>query len=72
MPKSLDPNYVNVTGEHGDQLFGSMLLEPYVKSGIAQDPYQDALPRVLEESLGNEEKASKLWIILLINSTRHY
>lgn len=60
VPKSLDPNYVNVTGEHGDQLFGSMLLEPYVKDGTAQQPYQDALPRVLEESLGNEQKAAKV------------
>lgn len=57
VPKALDPSYVNVTGEHGDQLFGSMLLEPYVKNGTAQLPYEDTLPRVIEESLGSEQKA---------------
>jgi hypothetical protein len=60
IPKSLDPSYVNVTGEHGDQLFGSMLLEPYVKNGTAQQTYENALPRVLEESLGTEQKAGKV------------
>jgi hypothetical protein len=57
VPQALDPNYINVTGEHGDQLFGSMLLEPYVKNGTAQLPYEDMLPRVLEEHLGSEQKA---------------
>jgi hypothetical protein len=28
-----------VTGEHGDQLFGSHLLEPYVRRGVAHLPY---------------------------------
>jgi hypothetical protein len=60
VPKSLDPQFVNVTGEHGDQLFGSMLLEPYVKNGMAQRPYEDALPQVLEESLESEQKAEKV------------
>jgi hypothetical protein len=60
VPKTLDPGYVNVTGEHGDQLFGSMLLESHVKSGLAQRPYQDALPQVLEQSLGSEQEAEQV------------
>jgi hypothetical protein len=47
----LDPAAINVTGEHGDQLFGSHLLESYVRRGLADVDYADILPLVLFERL---------------------
>jgi hypothetical protein len=46
---ALDPAACNVTGEHGDQLFGSQLLEPYVRRGLADVSYRDILPLVVAE-----------------------
>ncbi|HET9659135.1 MAG TPA: hypothetical protein VFP05_02320 [Thermomicrobiales bacterium] len=51
MSRELDPGALNVTGEHGDQLFGSQLLAPYVRRGVAGRAYQDLLPLVLLERL---------------------
>ncbi|PHR89224.1 MAG: hypothetical protein COA78_36005 [Blastopirellula sp.] len=36
-----------VTGEHGDQLYGSDFLEPYVRNGLAFESWQTALPFAL-------------------------
>jgi hypothetical protein len=47
----LDPAVVNVTGEHGDQLFGSHLLESYVRRGLGSVDYREILPLVLLERL---------------------
>jgi hypothetical protein len=49
----LDPGRITVTGEHGDQLFGSRLLESYVRRDLACAPYRDILPLVMLERLGN-------------------
>src|SRR6478609_704291 len=50
---SLDPGELNVTGEHGDQLFGSHLLDSYVRRGLAGAPWRDILPFVIKERLGS-------------------
>lgn len=47
----LDPEAITVTGEHGDQLFGSQLLESYVRRGVAHAKWEDILPVVLLERL---------------------
>lgn len=60
LPTFLDPSAINVTGEHGDQLFGSWLLEPYVKGGSSVLDYQDMLPLVLTEHLGNRHRAEQV------------
>jgi hypothetical protein len=57
---SLDPAVVNVTGEHGDQLFGSHLLAPYVRCGLGQEDYRDALPLVLLDRLRNPRSAYRV------------
>ena len=50
---ALDSSDLNVTGEHGDQIFGSHLLESYVRRGVGQEPYRAMLPLVLLEQLRN-------------------
>jgi hypothetical protein len=53
MAQALQPGALSVTGEHGDQLFGSQLLAPYVRRGVAHEPYRDLLPLVMLERLRN-------------------
>ena len=48
---ALDAEALNVTGEHGDQLFGSQLLMPYVRKGVAGSNYRDLLPLAMLERL---------------------
>jgi len=57
---SLDPALLNVTGELGDQLFGSMILEPYVREGMAGENYEDVLHEVMIDRLGNEARGERL------------
>ena len=47
----LDPAALTVTGEHGDQLFGSHLLESYVRRGLGDVDYREILPLVVMERL---------------------
>lgn len=56
----LDPSLLNVTGEHGDQLFGSHLLRAYVLRSIAQVDYRDILPLVLLQRLRNPRSAVRV------------
>jgi hypothetical protein len=56
----LDPKCLNVTGEHGDQLFGSQLLAPYVQEGIAYRRYDVMLPEVVFDVFGNVRKSDRL------------
>ena len=56
----LDPNCINVTGEHGDQLFGSQLLAPYVQEGIAHHRYDVMLPEVVLDVFQNVRKTDRL------------
>jgi hypothetical protein len=51
---------INVTGEHGDQLFGSHLLASYVRRGLGGSPYEDLLPFVLHERLGSWRSARRV------------
>ncbi len=57
---SLDPSLVNVTGEHGDQLFGSHILASYVRRGLGLADYRDMLPLVLLERSGNPLSARRV------------
>ena len=56
----LKPDAITVTGEHGDQLFGIYLLEPYVAGGSAQLDYEDMLPYVLTEHLRFPKRADRV------------
>ena len=43
----LSADAIVVTGEHGDQLFGSDFLQPYVANGLAFLPWHEGLPFAL-------------------------
>ena len=57
---ALDPAACNVTGEHGDQLFGSQLLEPYVRRGLADVRYREIFPLVVAERVRSIEAVWRL------------
>ena len=50
--KELPPRTTLVTGEHGDQLFGSDKLRPFVADGSAFEPYPDLFPFIADRTLG--------------------
>ncbi len=56
----LDPECVNVTGEHGDQLFGSQLLAPFVQAGVSHRKYEAALPDALFECFENARQTDRV------------
>ncbi|MEM9836550.1 MAG: hypothetical protein AAF828_08615 [Bacteroidota bacterium] len=49
-----------VTGEHGDQLFGSDKLLPLIANGLAYESYEDILPIYLVDKFGNHPKNDRL------------
>lgn len=53
----LDPSKLVVTGEHGDQIFGSAKALKFIVDGRAFDPFRDALPGILAETLGGSGAA---------------
>jgi hypothetical protein len=60
LPEALADNAITVTGEHGDQLFGSDKLERFVRAGTAQMPYRHVMPFYMAEVLRSEKKAAAL------------
>ncbi|MEZ5825134.1 MAG: hypothetical protein R3C97_10450 [Geminicoccaceae bacterium] len=50
--EAMDSGRLIVTGELGDQIFGSMLARPHVESGAAFRPWREALPDILRKELG--------------------
>jgi len=55
--EALDDSKLIVTGEHGDQLFGSVKLEPLVNAGDASLPYRTAIHGILTEQCRSEVRA---------------
>ncbi|WP_375563130.1 hypothetical protein ACE193_11545 [Bernardetia sp. OM2101] len=55
-----DKTKVFVTGEHGDQLFGSDKVKYYVLSEDAFKPYSDILPFMISRKLGTEKYTQKM------------
>ncbi|MEO0733170.1 MAG: hypothetical protein AAFZ52_10065 [Bacteroidota bacterium] len=49
-----------VTGEHGDQLFGSDKLLPLIQNGLAYETWEDVLPLHLFEKFGKAKKVDRL------------
>src|SRR5271165_305192 len=56
----LNSDNFTVTGEHGDQLFGSYLLKDLVDDGRAFLSYQEALPAFFAARLGSSVPADRL------------
>ena len=56
----LRPDAINVTGSHGDQLYGSHLLRHYIEGGLTCLPYGNVLPLVFADRLGSSRMADGL------------
>lgn len=56
----IDKRAFTVTGEHGDQLFGSHILRSYVQRGFGAVEYQDVLTPVLLERLKSIRAAHRV------------
>ena len=57
----LNSNNLNVSGEHGDQLFGSDKMLTYVESGLGEIKYQDIIPVLMMDKLGKAKKVDDLF-----------
>jgi len=60
LPEELREDALTVTGEHGDQLFGSDHLASLVKRGIAQFPWRHVVPIYVAQKLRSERKAARV------------
>jgi hypothetical protein len=49
-----------VTGEHGDQLFGSDKLLPLIANGLSEESWENILPLHLFEKFGKAKKVDRL------------
>jgi hypothetical protein len=58
--RQIPADFLVVTGEHGDQLFGSDKMLPLVASGLGNLPYEKYLPLLMAEKLGTVEPVQKL------------
>lgn len=56
----LDDDKTIVTGEHGDQLFGSDYLARYVPTGTAWLPWEDVLHLIVTGKLGDPRQAQRV------------
>ncbi|MFL2435377.1 MAG: hypothetical protein ACJ0IZ_02550 [Verrucomicrobiales bacterium] len=58
--KHLPKDYIVVTGEHGDQLFGSDKMLPLVDAGLGDMSYKKYLPLFMAEKLGDTKQVNDL------------
>ncbi|MFK7924313.1 MAG: hypothetical protein AB8H47_20315 [Bacteroidia bacterium] len=58
--EQIDPADLNITGEHGDQLFGSDKLKYHVMTGEAWRPWEDNLEYVIAHKLGHKAPAAEI------------
>ena len=56
----MNPLDIMITGELGDQLFGSDFLEEYIQQGLHTLPYEDILPQIASEKLDSIKDADSL------------
>lgn len=61
---AIDPKHINITGEHGDQLFGSDKLKYAVQTGQAWRPYEDILFYTISRKLGSTRHTDALMAYL--------
>ena len=60
LPDALREDTITVTGEHGDQLFGSDHLESLVKGGLAQLPWRHVVPSYIASKLHKENRVERV------------
>jgi hypothetical protein len=56
----LDDSKLIVTGEHGDQLFGSVKLKNLVENGLALRPHRSSMAELLVADCGSAEAAERM------------
>jgi len=56
----MNPKEIMVTGELGDQLFGSDFLESYIKENLHNTPYENILPQIASTKLGSSKEAESM------------
>ncbi len=56
----LDERKIVVTGEHGDQLFGSDKAHHFINTGQAFRPFEEILPFVIARKLGSTESVDAI------------
>ena len=61
----LDAEKVIVTGEHGDQIFGSDKIQHYVNTNQAFRPFEEILPIMIARKLGSTELVDSLISFLM-------
>lgn len=60
LPDAVNEDVITITGEHGDQLFGSDHLASLVKSGVAHLPYRHVIPFYAAEKLRSRDNAERV------------
>ncbi|HJL15342.1 MAG TPA: hypothetical protein RMH99_06800 [Sandaracinaceae bacterium LLY-WYZ-13_1] len=60
LPDALSEEAITVTGEHGDQLFGSDHLAGLVKGGIAHLPWEHVVPSYVAEKLKGADRVDRV------------
>lgn len=58
--ESIQPKEIIVTGEHGDQLFGSDKLKYSIITGEAFRPYEDVLEFIISRKLGTDRYTTQI------------
>ena len=61
----LDAEKIIVTGEHGDQIFGSDKIQHYVNTNQAFRPFEEILPIMIARKLGSTESVDSLISFLM-------
>jgi hypothetical protein len=60
LPDVLGEDVITVTGEHGDQLFGSDHLAGLVKGGLAHLPWRHVVPAYVAQKLKREDRVARV------------
>jgi hypothetical protein len=58
--KYISHDSLNISGEHGDQLFGSDKMIPFVDAGLGDISYQKAIPLLMMDKLSDTDKVDAL------------
>ena len=58
--KYISQDSLNISGEHGDQLFGSDKMIPFVDIGMGDVSYQKVVPLLMMEKLSDTDKVDAL------------
>jgi len=59
---NITADVITVTGEHGDQLFGSMVaMDPAIDFDLLRQPWKSAFPKILEKKFSTKSRAKEVY-----------